>query len=429
MLDQTPIAAPRDWTAIKPRDTPYPAPLFLYHFVRNPLRCLPRAVYEEPIVPHRIGRFRTAWVTDPELTETVFLGRHAQFPKPPLEQRVFSDPLGQSILTSQGEDWRWQRGAVAGLFRHDDILSYVPDMAQAAAALLDGWRNGGGRTPRPIHRDITQATYAAISRTLFGGAAMPEAEAIQAAVDGYLNATSWEIAAALAGMPAWGWHPGRGPMKRSSRAMRAAITRMLDRWQAQGATGRATGGDHLFARLLAAEEPGREGGGISRERVLNNLLTFLNAGHETTAKALIWTLYVLAKEPEWQQRLRDEACSVVGDGPVEGRHIEDLVLTRQVFEEAMRLYAPAPVLTRLATEDCDLGGVRLAAGSVIFIPIWAVHRHRALWPEPEQFRPERFAPAARKTIRRTQFMPFGFGPRICIGATFSRVEGVAMLAT
>lgn len=427
MLDQTPVAAPRDWTAIPPRDKPYPAPLFLYHFVRNPLRCLPRAVYEEPIVPHRIGRFRTAWVTDPDLTETVFLGRHAQFPKPPLEQRVFSDPLGQSILTSQGEDWRWQRGAVAGLFRHEDILSYVPDMAAAAAALLTRWRAGGvGATrARPIHSDVTQATYAAISRTLFGGAAMPEAGAIQAAVDGYLNATSWEIATALAGLPAWGWHPARGRLKRSSRMMRSAITRMLDRWQAGG----AVAGDSLFGRLLAAEEPGRAGGGISRERVLNNLLTFLNAGHETTAKALIWTLYILSQEPEWQERLRDEARSVVGDGPVEGRHIDDLVLTRQVFEEAMRLYAPAPVLTRMATEECDLGGVRLAAGSVIFIPIWAVHRHRALWPEPEQFRPERFAPGARKAIRRTQFMPFGFGPRICIGSTFSRVEGVAMLAT
>ncbi len=423
MVDCTPLVAARNWTAITPPAKAYSAPLFLYHFIRNPLRCLPQSVYEEPIVPYELGRLRTAWVTDPELTETVFLGRHASFPKPPLEQRVFSDPLGQSILTSQGADWRWQRHAVSGLFRHEDILGYAGDMAQAAQALLDRWGGGAGAL-RPIDRDLTWATYAAISRTLFGGEAMPEAAAIQAAVDQYLNATSWVIAATLAGMPERLWHPGQGRLRRSSQAMRAAVERLLDRWQSGG----DANGEHLLGRLLAAEEPGL-GGGISRERLINNLLTFLNAGHETTAKALIWTLFILAQEPVWQARLREEALAVAGDEPISGAHIDRLVLTRQVFEEAMRLYAPAPVLTRYATEDCDLGGVRLNAGSVIFIPIWAIHRHRKLWSEPEKFRPERFAPGARESIRRTQYLPFGFGPRICIGATFSRVEGVAMLAT
>ena len=296
-----------------------------------------------------------------------------------------------------------------------------------------GWISATGvitsETPKAFEdfardRDLTGATYAAISATLFGGAAMAEAGAIQRAVDTYLNATSWEIAATLAGLPAWAWHPGRGPMHRAARDLRAAVERLLDRWQATGG-----GGDHLLSRLMAAEEPGHDGGGISRGRVLNNLLTFLNAGHETTAKALLWTLFLLSQEPVWQARLREEVRAVAGDGPIEGHHVEQLVLTRQVFEEAMRLYAPAPVLTRQAREDCDIGGVRLKAGSVIFIPIWAIHRHRRLWDAPERFRPERFAPGARETIRRTQYLPFGYGPRICIGSVFSRIEGVTMLAT
>ena len=424
MVEYATLSSGRIWTGIVPPVRPYPAPLFLYHFIRNPLRCLPQSVYEEPIVPYRIGSLRTAWVMDPALTEAVFLGRHSVFPKPPLEQRVFSDPLGQSILTSQGADWRWQRHAVAGLFRHEDILSYVPDMAQAAENLADRWQ-AVGAGPRRIDRDLTQATYEAISATLFGGQAMPEAAAIQSAVETYLNATSWEIAATLAGLPTWAWHPGRGPMTRSARAMRAAIDRLVTRWQREG----EPHGNHLLGKLLAAEEPGRDGGGISRERVLNNLITFLNAGHETTAKALIWTLFILAQEPLWQAQLREEVLAVTGGGPISGAHVEQMHLTRQVFEEAMRLYAPAPVLTRLVGEDCDLGGVRLAAGSVIFIPIWAIHRHKALWSEPERFLPKRFAPTARETIRRTQYLPFGFGPRICIGAVFSRVEAVTMLAT
>ncbi len=418
-----PAPSARDWSAIAPPEQMLAPPAFLYHFIRNPLRCLPRAVYEEPIVPCRIAGLRTAWITDPELTETVFRAANEEFPKPPLEQRVFGDPLGQSILTAQGDDWRWQRHAVSGAFRHEEILTYVPDMAGAAADLLTRWRGQGGAARR-IGRDLTAAAYDAISRTLFGSMAMPEAAAIQRAVEEYLNATSWVIAASLAGLPDWGWHPGRGRLRRAAQAMRRAVEGMLDRWLATG----AVGGGHLLARLLAAEAPeGR--GAIARGRLVDNLLTFLNAGHETTAKALIWTLFILAQEPAWQQALREEAFAVAGNGPIEGHHIARLTLTRQVFEEAMRLYAPAPVLTRLAREDCELGGLRIEAGSVLFIPIWAIHRHRRLWTEPERFRPERFAPEARIAIRRTQYMPFGYGPRICIGSVFARVEGIAMLAT
>lgn len=413
-----------NWSAIHPPAKPFAPPLFLYHFLRNPLRCLPQSVYEEPIVPYKIGKLHIAWVTDPKLTEKVFLGANDEFPKQPLEMRVFSSPLGKSILTSQGEDWKWQRKAVSGLFRHSEILGYVPDMVNAAENLLQRWRHPLPSATRNIDRDVTSATYEAITHTLFGGETMPEAMEIQKAVDVYLNSTSWEIAATLAGAPNWGWHPATGRLKRASKAMRGAVNRLLDRWQANGTHLE----DHLLGHLLEVCEPGMEAG-ISRNRLVNNLLTFLNAGHETTGKALIWTLFILSHSPEWQDRLREEVWKVAVNNPISGEHIEQLTLTRQVFEESMRLYAPAPVLTRLVTEDCVLGGVHLPKGALIFIPIWAVHRHRKLWDEPEQFRPERFEPDVRKSIPRTQYLPFGFGPRICIGATFARVEGIAMLAT
>lgn len=422
MLKKAPIRP--DWSAIKPPAKPYAPPLFLYHFIRNPLRCLPQSVYEEPIVTYEVGKLRIAWVMDPSLTEKVFQGANETFPKPPLEMRVFSSPLGKSILTSQGEDWKWQRKAVSGLFRHSEILSYVPDMVSAAENLLHRWQHPLPSATRNIDRDITGATYEAITHTLFGGESMPEALEIQKAVSAYLNNTSWEIAATLAGAPQWGWHPGTRRLRHASQAMRKAVNRLLDRWQANGTHLE----DHLLGHLLETCEPGMEAG-ISRDRLVNNLLTFLNAGHETTGKALIWTLHILSQETEWQDSLREEAFRIAGNGPVTGEHIEQLVLTRQVFEESMRLFSPAPVLTRLVTEDCELGGVKLNMGALIFIPIWAIHRHRKLWEEPELFRPERFAPEARKSIQRTQFLPFGFGPRICIGATFARVEGIAMLAT
>jgi len=400
-----------------PRETMPPA-LFLFHFLRNPLRCLPQKVYEEPIVFAEDRR--TAWATDPDLTEAIFLDSHDVFPKPPLESRVFQDPLGNSVLTAQGEAWRWQRKAVAPLFRPRDILELVPRMAAPAERCVAAWSRAGILHDHPIDRDVTEATYEAISDTLFGGMAIEESLKIRSAVSTYLNAAPWEIVSALMRRPAEAWHPGRPGLDAATRDMRSAITSVYRRWTEAGGEGR-----HLLSHLVAAHDNGQP---MSEAQILNNLITFLNAGHETTAKAITWTLYVLARHPVWQEAVRREVAEVVGDGPIAAEHIDRLRLTRLVLEESMRLYAPAPVLTRIATRDIEVGGHHIAAETLVFIPIWAIHRHRRLWAEPDRFDPMRFLPERRAGYRRTQYMPFGFGPRICIGATFAMVEGVVMLA-
>lgn len=418
LLNGNPVRQAPDMPGLHAPAEELPQALFLYHFLRNPLRCLPAAVYEEPIVFARTGK--SAWVTDPDLVESVFLKLHADFPKPDLEQRVFQDPLGSSVLTAQGEAWRWQRKAIAPLFRPEHILSLVPAMAAPAERLVGTWSNGGILHRHAIDADITSATYEAISDTLFGGMAMAESPKIRDAVATYLNSAPWEIVSALLQRPAEAWHPAKRQLAEASRDMRDAITAMHRRWRNGDG-----GGQHLLSHLVAAS---RDGEPMSETQVLNNLITFLNAGHETTAKAITWTLYVLARHPEWQEAARREIGEVVGDAPIAAQHVERLQLTRQVLEEAMRLYAPAPVLTRLARENVDIGPHRIAAGTLLFVPIWAIHRHKRLWQEPERFDPLRFTPERRKAYRRTQFMPFGFGPRICIGSTFAMVEGVVMLA-
>ena len=146
-------------------------------------------------------------------------------------------------------------------------------------------------------------------------------------------------------------------------------------------------------------------------------MTFLAAGHETTAKALTWTLYLLARAPQWQERILAEMRRGRRRGrPIGAEHLDRLPVTRAVLKEAMRLYPPAPVMTRLAAEDIELGGETIKAGTLIVIPIFAVHRHRKLWDDPDRFDPERFAPEREAKYARTQFMPFGFGPRTCIGS-------------
>jgi cytochrome P450 len=145
--------------------------------------------------------------------------------------------------------------------------------------------------------------------------------------------------------------------------------------------------------------------------------------------ALTWTLYLLARAPEWQERVRTEVQDVTGGRPVTAGDITDLPITQRVLKEAMRLYPPVPALTRVNSSATELGGVALPQPTLIVIPVYALHRHTKLWEDPDKFDPDRFLPEREALLQRTQFMPFGVGPRVCIGASFAMNEATAVLAT
>jgi cytochrome P450 len=186
------------------------------------------------------------------------------------------------------------------------------------------------------------------------------------------------------------------------------------------------GGDDLTRRLIDARDP-ESGQAMSDERLVDNVLTFYLAGHETTAKALTWTLYLIARSPEWAAVLRDEIGRVTGGGPVLAEHLDHFVHTQQVLKESMRLYPPVPMMSRQAVADVSIEGHDIKAGTSILMPIYAIHRHARRWEDPDSFLPGRFANGAGTP--RYQYMPFGAGPRICIGMAFAMMEATAMLAT
>ena len=167
---------------------------------------------------------------------------------------------------------------------------------------------------------------------------------------------------------------------------------------------------------------------MNYEELVYNLLTFIAAGHETTALGLAWTFQLLAAHPEVEARAVEEIDCVIGAGEIGPEHLSNLPYLRQLFSEAMRLYPPAPLIARAAREVTKLGGVALRAGDEVAIPIYALHRHRRLWQAPERFDPDRFAPAAVAGRHRFAFMPFGGGPHVCIGSGFAMQEAVAILA-
>jgi cytochrome P450 len=165
---------------------------------------------------------------------------------------------------------------------------------------------------------------------------------------------------------------------------------------------------------------------MSDANIVDNVVSFLMAGYDTTAFALTWTLYLLSQSPEWEQRIVDEIEQVVGNGPLTAAHVDHLPTVTQVLNESLRLFPTAPVIVRDILEDTDFNGTRVPGGTIGLIPIYAIHRHRSYWSDPDRFDPMRFASAKPS---RFQFMPFGAGPRVCIGATFAMIEATIMLAT
>jgi len=359
----------------------------------------------------------------PEIVKTVLVDRREDFSgKPPLLRYLMGRLAGRSMHLAGEADWRWQRQTVAPLFRHSDILTYVPVMSDLASAMLESWQPHSGSI-RDVAADMTLATYEVIGRTILVGGSEAVAEEIDRAHDPYQRALRWAMTYGLLKLPIWLPRPGRAVMNRRDANLRAIVGRMIDAYQVKAGTG-----DDLLGRLLAAKHPDI-GEAMTREQLIDNILIFLLGGHRTTAKALTWTLYLLACAPEWQARLHDEIRVVAPEGSVTADHVGKLILTQQVLKEAMRLFPPLPFVARVAMRDTELGGNAVAKGTLISVPIYVVHRHKTAWSDPDRFDPSRFAEGAEPRPSSCRFLPFGAGPRVCIGSAFAMVEATVFLAT
>jgi cytochrome P450 len=411
---------------IVPPATPLRGLAFLGAFVRNPLEAMPQAVYEQDVVANPVGRIQRLWVTSPALVKTILLDERDKFRK--LSQiRLLAPLLGKGILTSEGADWKWQRQASAPMFRQQDLLGFVPAFVRATEAVLAQWRSAPAGSEQPIDRDMTRATFDVISATLLPSADHTVGPAVESSMATFQRAGGWGLLYAMAGAPGWLPRPGLVSGARATLALRESVGAMLaERREAEQRSGASP--DDLMHRLMRAKDP-ESGRSMNEQQLIDNLLTFYLAGHETTARALAWTLYVVAQAPEWAAALEEEVARVTGGGPVESAHIERLALVQQVLKESMRLYPPVPMLSRQCAVPTRLGGVDIEEGATVAMPIYAMHRHKLRWEDPDAFDPGRFAPEREARIPRYQYLPFGAGPRICIGMAFAMIEATAMLAT
>jgi cytochrome P450 len=184
----------------------------------------------------------------------------------------------------------------------------------------------------------------------------------------------------------------------------------------------------ILTLLLQAADPDT-GRGLTDVEVRANIVTFIGAGHETTANALSWSLFLLSQAHAARERIEAEVDAAIGEGPLSPEMLPRLVFSRAVVEEALRLYPPVPYMSRAALAQDRIGNLKIPKGSIVTIAPYVLHRHRRLWDEPDAFLPERFLPERREAIDRFAYLPFGAGPRVCIGAAFALQEAVVVLAS
>ena len=418
-----PAAVPPRPTLARVRPPPdfLSVPSLVRALIRNPIEAWPEQVYREPIVRRRVLAREIVYVMDPGMIHDVLVEEADQVVKAAPMLRALGPALGTGLLTADGEEWRRQRRASAPTFRHDRIVSFLPAMLKAATAARDRLVAHTGRTV-DIGHEMMRTTFEIIVETMLSGRAGIDVGGIERAMTDYLEATSWTFTLALMRAPPWLPYPGRRRAARGRDHMRGEVARVVAERRREGLRSA-----DLVSLLLDATDPDT-GQGMSDREMTDNLLTFIAAGHETTAVALTWAFYLLDLHPEITDRVLAEIADVTGGREVEPDHVQALAYTRQVVQEAMRLYPPAALLLRDARAPLRVGEHDLEPGVAIMIPLYAVHRHASLWDDPDRFDPDRFAPDAIKARHRLAYLPFGAGPRTCIGASFALLEAVAIMA-
>lgn len=362
----------------------------------------------------------------PDHVERVLSSNRANYPKS-FSYQVLGGVLGEGLLTTEGDLWLRHRRMLQAVFSRRRLASLVPPMAEAAEDLLarwDPWADTGARIDAAA--EMTRFTLDVVGRALFGTDVVREAREL----GDHLTFLLRELARRLdSGVGALSLIFVDLPGPRNHRILRAVdgLDGIVHRLIAERRD-KEEGREDLLSLLLAARDEGT-GAGLTDRQVRDHVMTFLLAGHETTANALAWALYLLSLHPRVARAVREEAVDALRGRTPTADDLERLPYTRAVVSEALRLYPPVPFLERDVLEDDHAGGYRIPAGSMVSLSPYLTHRHPEFWQHPEGFDPERFLGDRAKGRPRFAYFPFGGGPRQCIGAGFAVQEAVLGLTT
>jgi cytochrome P450 len=386
---------------------------------RNVLEIIPALAYRQPIVS---GEMLMRWhmLADPAGYRRVMSDNFAHYPKSEIMRRMLRPAIGDSLFNADGADWKWQRQAVAPVFTHRNVVALAPAMTATAERASERLRAGGGKAE--MVSQMLTSTFDVICDVALSGRAHFDGATFSAAITRYFQTAGRASLLDFLGFPDWFPRPGELLAGASVKTMHDMVAAAIQarRNAVPGAS------NDLLDHMLAAQDP-ETGQRMDAEGLVHNMQFFIVAGHETTALALAWALYLLANSPVYQARAREQARAQLGNRAATASDLDAMPFVTQVLEEAMRLYPPVGLLARTVVAQDELCGRTMKPGDLLFLPIWALHRHELWWERPELFEPSRFDPANRRD--KYQYLPFGAGPRVCVGANFAMMQAGIILTT
>ncbi len=396
-------------------------------FRRDIFSSQPAKLYRAWMAEFRTPFFRSYLINQPELVKTVLSARPRDFPKAELIRESLKSLLGNSVFVTNGEVWRHQRRIIDPAFEGGKLRATFPAMVAAGRATVARLGDIADGEPVEIEAECSHLAADVIFRTLFS---IPIDNDTASAVFGefrrYQRTQPLLNLGSFVRLPGWFPRFQRPETGRSGREIRRLLGGLVEaRAQAIAA---GTAPDDLATKIMTTPDP-MTGEVFRTGEMVDQVAIFFLAGHETSASALAWALYLIALDPGVQSRLAAEADAALGHGPAEFAMLRKLPFARAVYREALRLYPPVPMMIRTTERPERFRDREIPKGAHIVLSPWHLHRHERLWDDPDHFDPDRWETANGKSCQRDAFLPFSAGERVCPGAGFAMVEGVLLLAT
>ncbi|MES2440779.1 MAG: cytochrome P450 [Verrucomicrobiota bacterium] len=369
------------------------------------------------IVRCRLGPQVLHLINHPDPIGQILQKRAANYDKNTRSSASIRSVTGNSLLTCNGEFWKRQRRMDQPAFHHRQIAGFADKMTAAATSMLAKWRSG----PRTldISSEMARLTYSIVGQTLFSFNTGEDAETVEKSMRVILPHVFGRLGNII-NPPSWFPSPANRRFSRSLAEVDRVVYRIIEQHRKAQANGEPD--NDLLAMLMRARDA-ETGTGLDDAQLRNETITFLLAGHETTANALTWIFYLISRNPEVEHRLHEEITAVLGGRTPALEDVPKLAYTRTVIQESMRLYPPIWIIERRVIKDDTVGGYTLPAGSAVVISPYALHRHPEFWKDPGKFDPSRFENGVPEA-----YIPFGAGPRFCIGNEFAMLEAQLITA-
>ena len=411
---------------IPPKPTPRPDKVSLWRYLKlfrkDLLSAQPQRLYRAWMAEFRTPFFRSFMINQPELVDTVLKQRPEDFPKSGRISEGLRPLLGNSVFLTNGETWKRQRRIIDPAFEGGRLKDTFPAMIEAAQACVARLRDHVGKDVE-CEELTSHAAADVIFRTLFSVPIENEvATQVFEKFRTYQREQPLLNLAAFVPVPRWVPRLHSRRTRKNAKEIRALIASLTAERARLIAAGQAP--DDLATKIMTTPDP-ETGRCFDTREMVDQVAIFFLAGHETSASALAWTLYLVALFPDWQDKIAAEA-QILND-PSFGS-VSRLKLSRDVFREALRLYPPVPMMVREAQCPDKFRGRDVPKGAQIVISPWHLHRHERLWDRPDEFDPMRWGTENGKTCQRQAYVPFSTGPRVCTGAGFAMVEGPLLLS-